>query len=171
MERFCEKCGSLVKGSVKFCPTCGAPMKGAVDLGKNGDVMPQQMQSVQQPVYTANVNMTTGYSTPQYGQSINPSAATTQQMTTGQWMGTIILCSIFGIVSFILTAVWAFGSTTPEPKRSFCRGYFFVQLILMAISTIIGIAAFIFIMSNVDSLTEFLEKVEEFANGLSREFT
>lgn len=167
MERFCEKCGSFVNGDVKFCPTCGAPMKGAVDLGKNGDIMPQAqpVQSAQsaQPVYTSNTNM--GYSTPQYGQSINPSAAPTQQMTTGQWMGTIILCSIFGIVSVVLTAVWAFGSSTPEPKRSFCKGYFFVQLIFLAISTIIGIAVVIFIMSNVDNIMEFLEEIEKFANS------
>ncbi len=161
MERFCEKCGSFVNGDVKFCPTCGAPMKSAVDLGKSEDIMPQA-QPVQ-PNYTT-PNM--GYGAPQYGQSINPSAAPTQNMTTGQWIGTILLCSCFGLISFILTAVWAFGSTTPEPKRGFCKGYFIVQLILIGISIIIGIITFTFIMANINEFTDFFEKLKEFLDSL-----
>lgn len=163
MERFCDKCGSLVSGDVKFCPTCGAPMQSAVDLGKAEDIMPQAqpMQQVQ-PNYNSNPNINTGYGAPQYGQSYNPNVVTTEQMTTGKWIGTILLCSCFGLISFILTAVWAFGSNTPEPKRGFCKGYFFTQLILMGISTIIGIIMLIVLMANMDSLMEFFENLDNF---------
>lgn len=155
MERFCESCGSLINGNVKFCPTCGAPLKSAVDLGKGEDIMPQS-----QPMQP-NYNMNTGYGAPQYGQPINTSAnASAQTMTTGQWIGTILLCSCFGVISFILTAVWAFGSTTPEPKRGFCKGYFFVQLILMGVSVVFAIIFFTFFMGNIDKFIEFFEEFE-----------
>lgn len=167
MERFCDKCGSLVSGEVKFCPTCGAPMQSAVDLGKSEDIMPQAQptQTINQPVqtnYGYNPNMNTGYGAPQYGQSYNPNAVPTEQMTTGKWIGTILLCSCFGLISFILTAVWAFGSNTPEPKRGFCKGYFFAKLILAGISTIIGIILLIVFMANFDDFIRAIEELENF---------
>ena len=73
-------------------------------------------------------------------------------MTTGQWIGTIILCTWFGLISFILNIVWAFGSTTPEPKRSFCRALFIMEIIAMALSTILAIVA----------LVVFRDRLEEF---------
>lgn len=134
MERFCEKCGSLVNGDVKFCPVCGAPMKSAVDLGK-ADQQPvqpnygygNQPNYGNQPVYGSQQNY--GYGAPQYGQNFTPGNVPSQTMTTGQWLGTILLCTCLGIISFILNIVWGFGSATPEPKRSFCRAMFIVNII------------------------------------------
>ncbi len=44
MERFCNKCGSLVSGDGVFCPNCGEKLDSAVDLGKPSsqvqDLMP-----------------------------------------------------------------------------------------------------------------------------------
>lgn len=37
MERFCDKCGTLVSGEGTFCPQCGAPMASAVNLSKPSD--------------------------------------------------------------------------------------------------------------------------------------
>lgn len=160
MERFCEQCGALVSGDVKFCPSCGAPMKSAVSLDKGEDIMPQS-----QPMQP-NYNMNMGYGAPQYGQPINQSANTSAQtMTTGQWIGTILLCSCFGVISFILTAVWAFGSTTPEPKRGFCKGYFFVQLIMMAVGVIISIIFFSILAANIDNIERFFEGLEDAFNS------
>ncbi len=169
MERFCDKCGSLVRGEVKFCPTCGAPMQSAVNLGKTEDIMPgansaQMTQTPVQPNYGYNQNPNMGYGAPQYGQSYNPNYVPTEHMTTGQWIGTILLCSCFGLVSFILTAVWAFGSNTPEPKRGFCKGYFFTQLILGAISIVLMIIIFVVIGVNFDNIVEAFEGYEHYYN-------
>ena len=153
MERFCEKCGSLISGDVKFCPSCGEPMKSAVDLGK-ADATPLVQPNYgygNQPNYVNQPNY--GYGAPQYGQNIVPASTQYEQMTTGQWVGTIIVCSFFGIVSFILNIVWGFGSTTSEPKRSFCRGMFVVNIIgyvLSLISVLILIAVF-------GGLSEFID--------------
>lgn len=163
MERFCDKCGSLVSGDVKFCPTCGSQMQGAVDLGKNtADIMPQgqmvQMQQPMQPVqpnYGYNSNQSMGYGAPQYGQPYGQNVPA-GQMTTGQWIGTILLCTCFGLISFILTAVWAFSDSTPEPKRGFCKGYFFVQLILGALSVLVWLIFVAFIGANFESILDFL---------------
>lgn len=167
MERFCDRCGSIVSGEVKFCPSCGSPMQSAVDLNKTEDIMPQaqQTQMINQPVqpnYGYNPNMNMGYGAPQYGQSYNPNNAPAATMTTGQWIGTILLCTCFGLISFILTAVWAFGSDTPEPKRGFCKGYFFAQLIFMAISTLMAIIIFIVLGFSIDKIIRFAEGFENF---------
>ncbi len=135
MERFCEKCGSLVSGDVKFCPTCGAPLPGAVDLDKPAG----QPQSVQ-PNYNYTNQPMGGYGAPQYNnQIIQPQQ---QNMTIGQWVGTILLCTCLGTVSFILTIVWAFSSNTPEPKKSFCKAYFYVQLIMIGVTILLCIIIF-----------------------------
>ena len=146
MERVCEKCGALVSGDVKFCPSCGEPMQGAVDLGKAVEAPTVQTNYAEQQSY--------GYSTPQYGQNIAPSSNMQgQRMTTGQWIGTIILCTWFGLISFILNIVWAFGSTTPEPKRSFCRALFIMEIVAMALSTILGIVMLIVFRDQLDEFT------------------
>lgn len=160
MERICESCGSLVSGEGKFCPTCGAPLGSAVNLSKGANTMPSQPQPQQQMNYTANPNMNMGYGAPQYGQPINPNIVPTQQMTTGQWIGTILLCSCFGLISIILTAVWAFGSSTPEPKRGFCKGFFFAQLILLGVAIILVVIFGAIIAANIDVLEDFFDGFE-----------
>ena len=151
MERVCEKCGALVSGDVKFCPSGGEPMQGAVDLGKAEQAPPVQPGYGNQTNYVEQQSY--GYSTPQYGQNIAPSSnQQNQTMTTGQWVGTIILCTWFGLISFILNIVWAFGSTTPEPKRSFCRAVFIMEIIGMALSTILAVVMLVAFKDRLDEL-------------------
>ncbi len=38
MERFCDKCGSLVSGNVKFCPLCGAKMGFELNISSDLDI-------------------------------------------------------------------------------------------------------------------------------------
>lgn len=149
MERFCDKCGSLVRGDVKFCPTCGAALSGVVDLDKPAG-QPQNTQTVT-PNYGYTNQPTNGYGSPQYGQPINYNQPQ-QTMTVGQWVGTILLCSCLGMVSFVLTIVWAFSSTTPEPKKSFCKGYFYVQLIMLGLSILALIFLFVVVGASFDTL-------------------
>ena len=140
MERLCEKCGSLVSGDVKFCPLCGEPLKSAVDLGKVGDVMP--------PVQTNyNTQQSYGYSTPQYGQNniVPVQPMQSGAMTTGQWFGTILLCTCLGIVSLIINIVWGFSSTTPEPKRSFCRAMLIFDIVAYVFAFLVAIIVIVVI--------------------------
>lgn len=155
MERICRECGSLVNGDAKFCPVCGKVMERAVELTKQQpDVMPPQavqnfapVRNMQQNTQSSNsVGTSAGYGAPQYGaggvpqniqQPTRPIGGY-EQMTTGEWVLTIIVCTFFGIISFVLSAVWGFGSTTPEPKRTYCRAMFYVSLVSTILSTILG---------------------------------
>lgn len=149
MERICRECGSLVNGEAKFCPVCGKVMERAVELTKQqADVMPPQVVApVQQNTQSANnVGTSAGYGAPQYGaggvpqniqQPTRPIGGY-EQMTTGEWILTIIVSGFFGIISFILNIVWGFGTDTPEPKRSFCKAMFWVNIITMVFSIILG---------------------------------
>lgn len=151
MERICRECGSLVNGEAKFCPVCGKAMERAVELGKQrADVMPPQTGAVVNApaVQTGNnVGNSAGYGAPQYGSGGVPQNIQQptrpiggyEQMTTGEWVLTIIVCSFFGIISFILNIVWGFGSDTPEPKRTFCRAMFYVNLVSIVLGIILGI--------------------------------
>lgn len=38
MERFCDKCGSLVSGNVKFCPLCGGKMDFELSVSSTLDI-------------------------------------------------------------------------------------------------------------------------------------
>lgn len=156
MERICRECGSLVNGDARFCPVCGKVMERAVELTKQrGDVMPPQLSQniapVQQNMQSANsVGTSAGYGAPQYGSGGVPQNIQQptrpiggfEMMTTGEWVLTIIVCSFFGIVSLVLSAVWGFGSTTPEPKRTYCRAAFIVSIISTVLSLILGLIFF-----------------------------
>lgn len=207
MERFCDKCGTLVSGDGAFCPQCGAPMASAVNLGKpaqpsgmdvimpgsvklgegetpqtedyfsgssaspannvddffaNTSVpkMPETMGTAQDAIRQANERaaqnnvvppMQNTYSSPapiptpapsynqpgnyaqmpNYPQSSNVTHS--EEMTVGQWVGTILLGSCLGIISFILLIVWGFGSNTPQPKKNYAKAMFWIQIVAIGI--------------------------------------
>ncbi len=133
MEKFCDKCGTLVSGDGKFCPNCGAELPGAVNLSKE-DVQPSM------PVAPAPVDSTYSGSGP-VQQPIYPQTGNgeyTEEMTLGQWVGTILLTSCLGIVSLVLLFVWGFGDT-PQPKKNYCRAMLIVQAIILGVSLLIMI--------------------------------
>lgn len=151
MERICRECGSLVSGEARFCPVCGKPMERAVDLGKHDDNMPAQPVQPAQPGVVINVPVgnevgsASGYGAPQYGVGGVPQINNTQtnniayeHMSTGEWFLTIAVCTLFGIISLILNIVWGFGSTTPEPKRSFCKAMFIMNIVSMVLGVIVA---------------------------------
>lgn len=153
MERICRECGSLVSGNARFCPACGTEMERAVDLGKHGDDNPAPNGIIVNVPTGNSVGPVSGYGAPQYGQQGIPQIVNNTQnnntgyefMSTGEWFLTISVGTFFGIVSLILNIVWGFGATTPEPRRSFCRAMFYVNLIsgflgIILAGVIIGIA-------------------------------
>ncbi len=143
MERFCSKCGSLVSGS--FCPQCGAPMESAVNLNKQEDVMPaanpsqpmggSQPAGYSQSTYNNNANYAPMTN---YPQTANVNTERTENMTVGQWVGTIILSSL-GLIGIIFLLVWAFGDT-PQPKKNYARGMLLAMVILFAAGMVIGLS-------------------------------
>lgn len=149
MERFCNKCGTLVSGDGKFCPQCGEPMESAVDLSKPSDPAFSQpaagsMPTAQQPIAPAPVPQQNTYNTtgnyaqmPNYNMNNSAPAERVDNMSVGQWVGFILLTSAIPLVSLILLFVYAFGDY-PQPKKNYCRA----MLILAAI----GIGIYILMM-------------------------
>lgn len=161
MERFCNKCGSLVSGDGVFCPNCGEKLDSAVDLGKPAteDMMPTVSSTpvssnsvgTTNTVYgaTNTTNTTTtasnmgGYQgqMPNYGAPVYPQSTGNSQdaeMTPGKWALTIFL-SCLGIIGIILLFVWAFGSDTPPNKRNYARGMLIYYAITIGASIVLCI--------------------------------
>lgn len=158
MERFCDKCGTLVSGDGGFCPSCGAPMssafQGGVDLSKQGsmpstsDPMPSQTYIAPTPVNN------TYYGQSNYGQSnfsqqpIYPqNFAQNQEMSVGQWMLTIFLSGL-GFIGIVLLFVWGFSNDTPIAKKNYARAMLIFQAIALVL-TIFLIPFFVIMMTNL----------------------
>lgn len=144
MERFCDKCGTLVQGEGKFCPSCGAPLESAVDLSKPaGTPSVEPMQSTPVPPPMGNTYQSPNAAQmPSYPQSYNNTSTPerTENMTVGQWVLTVFLSSL-GIIGVILLFVWAFGDT-PQPKKNYARGMLIWSAILLGLSILYCIAVF-----------------------------
>ena len=140
MERFCDKCGTLVQGEGKFCPTCGAPLESAVDLTKPAGAPVQPMQSTPVPPMGNTYQNPNAAQMPSYPQSYNNASAPerTENMTVGQWVLTVFLSSL-GIIGIILLFIWAF-SDTPQPKKNFARGMLIWEAIILGLSILYCIA-------------------------------
>ena len=157
MERFCDKCGSLVNGEGGFCPSCGARMSslfdvgglssGGVDLSKR-DTMPSASNAapyspVPMPTQTGRSyqgqsnynNSQQPYNNQQsYGQPIYPqSNLQSQRMTMGQWLLTIFL-SCLGFIGIVILFVWAFSASTPTAKKNYARAMLIIMAIVVALA-------------------------------------
>ena len=178
MERFCDKCGSLVSGNGKFCPLCGAKMGFELNISSDLDIdtsssflddldtsLPDievdtkgtekiekaaeaSLPATDTPdtIYT---NMSAQKYVPQgyvpqympqqsysrvYQQNGTGQNADTEKLTMGQWVGTLLLSTCLGIVSFILLIMWGFGATAKEPRKSYARA----MLVLLPIVHIVA---------------------------------
>ncbi len=134
MERFCDKCGTLIQGEGKFCPSCGAPLDSAVDLSKPAAPSTEPMQSAPVPPAGNTYTSPNAAQMPAYPQSYNNGGMTerTENMTVGQWALTVFLSSL-GLIGIILLFVWAFSSDTPQPKKNYARGMLIIQAIVLGV--------------------------------------
>lgn len=170
MQRVCTKCNTLVTGDGAFCPSCGEPLPAAVQLektpqttpmGAQQDVMPsvnsvpnygQPNQAAQQNVYTvpqpAQTNSYGRSSAQQFNNNVQP--VNDAPMSMGQWVGTIILTTWFGIISLILCIVWGVSSDTPVTKKHYCQAMIVIQAIGFAVGIIFAIV-FAVSMVNIGS--------------------
>lgn len=134
MSKTCQNCGNIFEDEANICPRCG-------------------MQYIEaQPVNSTDNNTYQGYSSNNpYGQQYNqpygqqpyqPYAAPVQSsdsMTLGSWIGTILLTNLFGLISIILLFVWGFSDSTPIAKKNYCRAMLIYQAIMIGISIIMVI--------------------------------
>lgn len=145
MERFCDKCGSLVSGEGTFCPNCGAVMPSAVSLDKPASTATPtsdfiRNQSNEQQTY--NQIPTNQVQMPVYPQNYNSGNAQGYEfMSVGSWVGTVILMMI-PIVGFIFLFIWAFDGSTMQPKKNFARAYLLIMAIGVGVSILFSVLGF-----------------------------
>ncbi len=186
MERFCNKCGSLVSGDGVFCPNCGGKLDSAVDLGKPAsqaqDVTPVGSSTpASSSIYgSANTNGTYGTTPPaantvnstgntggyqgqmpSYSQPVQP-VNMKPEMNAGQWALTIFLSSL-GIIGIILLFVWAFGSDTQSSKRNYARGMLILDAIVYGLSILFLIGSCACAGCAFGDLTEMFEDMSYYA--------
>lgn len=192
MERFCDKCGTLVNSDGGFCPMCGASMPAVVDLRKptaggnmpeagssgansgglgtadyridddplglrkgsdnanNQNNMPTYVESSYNGSYNSSDNNSGSYNGSYNGSNNYNNGSynggnsgsgcgcsdgfaaapgeVTVNMSTLQWVGTILLGSCLGIISIIILIYWAFGGTTAQPKKNYARAALAIQV-------------------------------------------
>lgn len=174
MQRVCTKCNTLVTSDGAFCPSCGEPLPAAVQLQKTPqstpagasqqDVMPggYSAPNYGQPAQQANSGQQNSYRVPQPAQTNSYGSSNAHQfnnnvqpvnetpMTMGQWVGTIILTTWFGIISLILCIVWGVSSDTPVTKKHYCQAMIVIQAIGFAVGIIFAIV-FAVSMVNIGS--------------------
>lgn len=148
MERFCDKCGTLVQGEGKFCPTCGATLDSAVDLGKPSTPSVEPMQSTPAPSGNPYTSSPNAAQMPAYPQNYNNAGTTerTENMTVGQWVLTIFLSSL-GMIGLVLLFVWAFSNDTPQPKKNYARAMLVWEAIAVGLVILFYVGIFVCAMS------------------------
>ena len=174
---FCTECGTNVSDGIKFCTSCGKvmsaeppPAAGAwpvqlppVQQAKNVPPPPPQPPPVQpapQPVYYQQP----APPPPVYGQPapvLPPPDGQYAVVSTGSWIGTLILLSI-PIVGFILCLVWAFGGGNLN-RRNLARACLIFMVIGIVLSIIFGAAMFAMIQSVVGP---YMEQIKGAGGGL-----
>ena len=178
MERVCPKCGTLVANDGMFCPECGTKLESAVDLTKpQSEPVSAPVQPTPVSIPQASVPMQNNYQqpmgypnpAPQYQQGYNnaPVPERYEHMSVGSWVGTVILTTWFGLISLILLFVWGFGSTTPQPKKNYCRAMLIFELIAFVLAIIWFVVFMCIIGWNFDGLVRWFEK---FGEGLEKAF-
>lgn len=88
-----------------------------------------------------------------------PAPFSGQEMTLGQWVGTVICCTWFGIISLILSIVWAVSSDTPIAKKRYCQAMIIIQCISVALSIIFFIVFFAILGAAGNSFSDFLSEM------------
>lgn len=181
MERVCPKCGTLVTNDGAFCPECGTKLESAVDLTKPQSEPVQQVSAPVQPtpvnIPQASVPMQNNFQQPmgypnpaplyQQGYNNAPAPERYEHMSVGAWVGTVILTTWFGLISLILLFVWGFGSTTPQPKKNYCRAMLIFELIALILSIIAFVVFMCFIGWNFEAIVDFFERL---GDGFERAF-
>ena len=134
MSRFCQHCGNELAANETFCQRCGT------NCNSNSAAAPAPQQNTYQQPYQVQQN-------------------TVPEMTTGQWVGTYILCTWFGIISIILCIVWGFADNGPKTaKKNFCRAMLIINIIGIVIGIIFGAIFFGVLATAGDDIFDALRR-------------
>lgn len=155
LERFCDRCGSLVSGDVKNCTFCGAEMDKKLVVSSSLDVDTGSIfdsdsfddgddslaNTVQESaVKTPQQSRAQAYSSPYKPQANNQggeyiplytaqAAKQENEFTTAQWLGTLLLAICFGIVSDVILIIWARDDSNMM-RRNFARAMLIIAPIV-----------------------------------------
>lgn len=108
----CPKCGNMVGDGERFCTKCG----------ENLDTLYQSQGFSGQPAYN----------------NTYQSLAGSSDMSFGNWVVTVLVTNLFGLISWIFLFVWGFGSG-PEVRKKYCKAMLIVKGISLAISMIFAV--------------------------------
>ena len=161
MSKTCNNCGNIMDDDANICARCGTQYVAIQPSqpeqhSDNSGFQPQQQQYQQQYQHQP---YQMPYQQPQYQQPVE------QPMGVGSWLATILLTSLFGVISLVLLFVWAFGSNVPTAKKNYCRA----MLILEAIGTVLAILLlilFVTVFSSSGILDEFFEDLKEISSAI-----
>ena len=155
----CASCGSILSDEREQCPQCGAPVaSGAQDNryayenaepagggGSRHDYFnardysaPPTSADLRGPAYI--------YSTPR----------DRMVMTTGSFLGTLLLMSLPGI-GLILQIIWAAGGAKNQNKRNLARAYLILNVIVALLAFAALFTVFYTFGPYLDQLLEVLE--------------
>ena len=161
MSKTCNNCGNIMEDDDNICTRCGT------------QYIALQHAQTQQPADNAGYPQTQYYQPSQqqqqqpyqqpYGQGYQqPYAAPAEQpMSVGSWVGTILLTSLFGIISLVLLFVWAFGSDVPIAKKNYCRAMLIIELIAVGLSIIL-IILFVVLFANSGAWQDFMDEFNQY---------
>lgn len=144
MSKTCPNCGNIFEDEANICPRCGMQYIEAQPVN-NGNTYQDYNNS---GIYGQQYNQQPYGQYQQYGVPVQSS----DSMTLGSWVGTILVTNLFGLISIILLFVWGFSDSTPIAKKNYCRAMLIYQAIMIGIAIIM----MIFIFSVGFSLSDFM---------------
>ena len=97
-----------------------------------------------------------------YQQPYQPyNASAEKPMGVGSWVGTILLTSMFGVISLILLIIWAFSNDIPLAKKNYCRAMLIIELIAVGLVIVLFII-FAGVLGSSNVLDEMLQEIQQF---------
>lgn len=129
----------------RFCPNCGENSQSEVVTPPAPVPQQNNQQYYQQPQQNQQYTYGQPGAAPQYIPPQQP------EMSLGKWVWTIIATTFFGLISLIVTLVWAFGDG-PESRQKYCKALLIVELISLALAIIMSLvfgALFTAVISNI----------------------
>ncbi len=153
MSKTCQNCGNIFEDDTNICPRCGMQYI-EVQPANNG----YQQNSNDQSYYnnqTYNQAYNQPYGQQPYGQQYAAPVQSSDSMTLGSWVGTVLLTNFFGIISIILLFVWGFSDTTPIAKKNYCRAMLIYRAIMFGLVIILMIVLFSIGFAFSDLFTDY----------------
>ena len=176
----CPNCSTEFENDMLYCPNCGTAVSSmnaqqSNDAQNNSQQNYYSQQGYTQQNYTQqnysqqnysqqnqypNTNYNTGYNNTYSSQTYQPAPQPQSAPTVRQYVGWMLLGSLLGPVSIILSIIFACSSDN-KPRADFFKAH----LILMAITAVITFVVMIAMMVFSFSISDFV-----FDSAMSTDF-